>query len=308
MSSNVAGVDCMLVVSTHDPLFDSAWLRWGRGIVHAQAMDSEIDALGSEPHFVTVRTEFDPERHGFRVLIERLEPGPPPRLGLVLGDVANNFRSALDNLAWSLVSRGSQPPATLTDRQQKGVYFPITADEDAFLASIKSKLPGVAVDDVAVVHSYQPFIGAPGNERLHCLTLLDNLNNRNKHRTVHPVWWIPSEAELQITASQDCEAGSVQAEAQRQPLHVGTELAFVPVGEVGTHPHLDVEASIFMLPAIDDLIPLSTWVVTCEVWICNLLTEFSDIPPEIFEIGIDWPRLGEKRDAEIESRSIGRTG
>jgi hypothetical protein len=283
------------VLPARDALFDSAWLKWGNGVVHAQAMGAEIDALGSEPHHMTLRCEFDAERQGFAVIVERLEPDLRPRLGLRMGDVASNFRSALDNLAWALVSRGTAPPAKLPEPQRRRISFPICKGVREFDSSIKTKLPGVAQADVAVVRRYQPYHARPGRQRLQCLSVLHDLDGRNDHRVVQPVWWCPEEVALQLSDVRDCRIVGTDARAERRLLRVGTELAFVPVLDVGSDPHVHVEAQVPTFPAIDDLSPLAEWLTKCIGWICNLLAEFSEVPPELFTLGIDWGRLGGAR-------------
>jgi len=112
-----------------DPLFDSAWLKWGRAVVHTHALNADIETFGPdggrEPTF-SVRAEYQPKRHGFAIIIDDID-ALPPTWGLILGDVANNLRSALDQLAWALVTRGRTPPHALTTKQQRNVYYPTRA-------------------------------------------------------------------------------------------------------------------------------------------------------------------------------------
>ncbi len=112
----------------HDPLFASPWLKWGRAAVHAQALHADLDTFGSDggdqPTFA-VRAEYQPKRHGFAVIVADIDP-MPPTWGLILGDVANNLRSALDQTAWAIVLRGRTPPDLLTAEQQRKIYFPIS--------------------------------------------------------------------------------------------------------------------------------------------------------------------------------------
>jgi hypothetical protein len=90
----------------HDPRFDSAWAKWAQGVSHAHALEEHIDAFSAnrdrEP-ILGARTEYHPKRHGFVITVENIEP-IPMQWRLVLGDAANNFRAALDHLAWALVT------------------------------------------------------------------------------------------------------------------------------------------------------------------------------------------------------------
>lgn len=48
----------------------------------------------------------------------------------MLGDIANDYRSAIDHLAWALVSRGRTPPALLTDDQFSSPPHELLAREE----------------------------------------------------------------------------------------------------------------------------------------------------------------------------------
>ena len=112
---------------TRDPLFGGAWLKWAHGLGHAQALDADIEAFSVHGHrdpLLGAQADYDPRRHGFSVRATAVAP-VPSRWGLRLGDVAHNYRSALDHLAWAVVCRGRSPPSALTARQQRAVQFPI---------------------------------------------------------------------------------------------------------------------------------------------------------------------------------------
>lgn len=103
----------------HDPLFDSAWLKWGRAIHHATTLQAELaEASASSGPLVSVRTEYQSRRHGFAVYATEIREAPA-EWGLLVGDIAFNYRSALDHLAWALVTRGRRPPDVLSVHQKK---------------------------------------------------------------------------------------------------------------------------------------------------------------------------------------------
>lgn len=100
-------------------------------MVHAQALQADLDTFG--PHgnrnpTLAVRAEYEPKRHGFAIIITHIDP-TPVMWGLLLGDIANGLQSALDQIAWALVTRGTRPPHTLTGKQQRKIYFPICAKQ-----------------------------------------------------------------------------------------------------------------------------------------------------------------------------------
>src|SRR5512146_2420414 len=53
--------------SVREPLFDSAWLKWAQAIVHAEALQADIEARrsnGAAYPVLAFRTEYQPKRHG----------------------------------------------------------------------------------------------------------------------------------------------------------------------------------------------------------------------------------------------------
>lgn len=94
-----------------DPLFDSPWLKWGRAIHHARVLQSQIDEVESigDP-LLSVRTEYQPRRHGFAVYAGEVRD-VPEAWGLLVGDIAFNYRCAVDHLAWALVTEAEHRQA-----------------------------------------------------------------------------------------------------------------------------------------------------------------------------------------------------
>lgn len=185
-----------------DHLFDSAWLKLGRAIHHAQALQAAIDEdQDANDPLLSVRTEYQPGRHGFAVYATAVR-AVPSSWGLLLGDIAFNFRCALDHLAWALVSRGRTPPETLTTKQQKGVYFPVAKRREDFNSSLARMLPGAKRSDIAKVRAMQPYRNGRKHIR-HNFVILAELNNHDKHRSLQPVWDHTVLLGLQVTEKHD---------------------------------------------------------------------------------------------------------
>jgi hypothetical protein len=161
-----------------------------------QTLEADIDSLGPESDkkpTIGIRTEYQPKRHGFGVYITRIDP-TPAGWGLLLGDIANNLRSALDQVAWALVTRGRTPPDTLTAKQRKAVYLPIARRRTDFNAQVKTMLPGVRRADVAAVRRYQPYHPGTRRGRWSAWLLLAQVNAADKHRTIQPIFAFPGPA------------------------------------------------------------------------------------------------------------------
>lgn len=276
----------------HDALFDSPWLKWGRAAVHAQALNADLDTFGPDgshqPTFA-VRADYQPKRHGFAVVVTDIDP-MPPTWGLILGDVVNNLRSALDQLAWAIVSRGKTPPRKLSENAKRRIYFPVAKDRGGFNAGLSTKLPGARRTDIAVVRAYQPYHhGRRG--RWFALLILANINNSDKHRTVEPVWAIPIATEIEVTHERDCVVPTRDNNAKRQALQIDTELAFVRARKTGPNPYIEVIPHLTAEPMIEGRALLREWLKIAIWWTHRLLSEFSEPPPEITRVGIDPERL-----------------
>lgn len=286
----------------HDSRFDSAWLKWAQAVKHAHALEDDIDAF-SEHHepLLRSRTEYQAKRHGFAVIVE--EVGPTPiRWQLVLGDVANNYRAALDHLAWALVSRGRTPPGSgkLTSGQENAVYFPISEDRHQFNAQIRRpanlktrlNLPGIRRADAAKVRRRQPYHHSARRRSMHALVLLAGVNSGDKHRTVQPIWAQPTRVDLEVTDARDCEVPRLGFRRNRNPLEVGVELAYIGVRRTGANPQLEVKVAVTAEPSIGNRISFKEWGTRAGAFISGLLIEFSDPSQELVEAtGVDLRRF-----------------
>lgn len=277
----------------HDPLFDSAWLKWGRAVVHALELAADIEAVLASgpdgPHFA-IDAEYQPRRHGFAITVVDIDP-MPPTWGLLVGDFANNMRSALDHVAWALVTRGRTPPSTLTKKAQKQVYFPISGKREVFNGCLETNLPGVRRADIARVRKYQPYHhGSRG--RWFSWLLLSRITAADKHRSVAPVWAIPLAADFQITGQRDCVLTQHSRDAIRSALEPGVEIGFVRARKTGPDPWINVVPHLVCEPMIEGRAFLLEWLKLAVWWTQLLLYEFSEPPDSGMQrLGIDGERF-----------------
>jgi hypothetical protein len=108
---------------------------------------------------------------------------PSPAWGVVLGDLAHNLRSTLDNVVTTLVVRNGGVP----EWHHK---FPIFTADTEWSVKVANRWPdagplaGVSREDFDVVQTAQPFHeggAAPG----HPLAVLNRINNADKHAALH---------------------------------------------------------------------------------------------------------------------------
>jgi hypothetical protein len=146
------------------------------------------------------RFSFEYEAPGHTVAVRVVADHEPPLgIGATVGDVVHNLNSALEAVAWEAVTRADPTPPS----QGRWVGFPITSTPAAFhkrLHGARNPLPGLAVDQLKVFESLQPWfydeqakavLGADWVKKRdygdHGLGLLRRLWNVDKHQTIHPV-------------------------------------------------------------------------------------------------------------------------
>jgi len=100
----------------------------------------------------------------------------PVQLSILSGEALHQLRSSLDHLIWTLVIKTGNTP---TRRNQ----FPIFLIENEYKTASKQMLAGVSVAAASEIETFQPFHANPPKD--HPLSLLNELNNTDKHRTLN---------------------------------------------------------------------------------------------------------------------------
>ena len=280
----------MRLARTADP-FDSAWLKWGRAVAHAQALDRELARVVQRfqtqwPY--TTRTEYDAKHHCVRVLIDRAELFPP-LLGLLIGDAASNFRASLDHLAWALViTRGRR---TLRPQEELRIYFPIALSKEDFNAHfVVNKL--LRRTDRAIIRRYQPYVHGKRKAPFHCLSSLPRITADDKHRIIRPLWAIPQAGEIRVGAPTNCEVTRVPTKATSIILEPDAEVQRIYVRRLkrgGPEPDVYAEVTLQLRPTVDGLVGLKDWINQTTMHIAGLLFQFGEPPEEIRTLGIQPP-------------------
>jgi len=265
-----------------DALFQSAWKKCAWGVAQTYQLEREVqtalDEAETDPPFTT-RQEYHPEFHGFSVRIDAIG-SIPPRWGLQLGDIVHAFHSSLDHLAWALVSRGKRPPSTLSEAQQRGVYFPICSSNDAFNGIFPRYLPGVLRSDIALVRKAQPYMRGGKGVARHCFTTLQHLSNTDKHRTIQPVWLRQEKATHEVLEARDCIVRRVRI-MPVDALDVDTEIARVYAKKTGPDPDIALQGHIATSISIDNGMWLASFLKTIRDFTLQTLVQFAQPTFEI---------------------------
>jgi hypothetical protein len=108
------------------------------------------------------------------------QPTPSHELGVILGDLAHNLRSALDHIAWQLALLTTSNPSTQT-------AFPIFAATDKEKMSKFRIMTKDVLDEARpIMEALQPYHWGT-SARANNLWILHSLWNTDKHRMLNPV-------------------------------------------------------------------------------------------------------------------------
>jgi hypothetical protein len=179
---------------------DSSFLKLSRARYHFQAINDLIEGFFKrDPCDIVDTIEINGNKREHVLRFKQLE-AIPTDAPLIIGDICNNLRSALDHLLWQLWML--QYP-TFDER----VFFPITDCEDAFQTnapgnigprkakSVGSNRISLTYDQRANIERLQPY--KTGNP---ALSFLRDLNSSDKHRLIQAIFFIGEVNSLSLTA------------------------------------------------------------------------------------------------------------
>ena len=162
--------------------------KFARARDHLETLEGEADTfLSTNPYEIPAEPDPQTREQVVRFKVVR-EPDDPTRWALVAGEFAFNLRCALDHLVFQLVIASGKNPDARGFRTQ----FPIYTDQTDYLGEKIGKggkrdtdLKGVDVRFRSVIDGVQPH--QRGKMADHDpLAQLSWLNNRDKHRVLHP--------------------------------------------------------------------------------------------------------------------------
>jgi hypothetical protein len=192
-------------------------LRLDRATEHLETLRDEIGAA-EKPDFLSLFGDKEPETRRKVVRLHIVEE-PPPRLGLLAGEIAYQLRSTLNNLIAALVvAEGHEVTFDHT--------FPIIRDSGQWTpANVEKWLAWLSPGQIAIVREHQPFLSE--NPNRHPLRGLARLTNLDKHEAIPPAFALMGRAHIQVFAPDESVTISefrwITAELLT-PLHEGAEL------------------------------------------------------------------------------------
>jgi hypothetical protein len=210
---------------------DGVTLKIERAKCHYYSVQEFVEDFTKEAFQGVLRREFDSQSGEHRVeLVEVKHPGDA--LGILIGDLLHNARSALDHLAFQLVHHPTVDPG-VPKAKDCDIAFPICDSPKAFKSAVK-KIQGAAPDALTAIERLQPYcVRQDAPERV-TLSLLRELNDWDKHRLLHT-------AENYVAEIGFAHSGRLESSEVHPPgvLEKGAELASWKV-RPGLDPKVDV--------------------------------------------------------------------
>ncbi len=160
---------------------DSHRLKFGWAMEHLKLLDQEVRGWlaldGNE-----IRDDLDPITGEHLIWLELKVP-IPDTWGLKTGDIAHNFRSSLDHLAYSLMIAYTTEP---TSKQETDSEFPIFGPKAPSASVLRRKVGGIDPAAQAIIKGLQPHLkGANYADDL--LWCIHDMNRLDKHRLLQVV-------------------------------------------------------------------------------------------------------------------------
>jgi hypothetical protein len=152
--------------------FESVWQKIDRARRHADDLEAEITAFrASKPYQIEMISSPVLSNDSYRLKSAR---PLPPSIPLIVGDAAHNIRSALDHLAWAVVSERQRSSHT---------QFPIWVKNDApkpgkWREEVDRRLNGAPYAMIAAVYELSPWETGLNKD----LWAVHELDRIDKHR------------------------------------------------------------------------------------------------------------------------------
>jgi hypothetical protein len=151
-----------------------------RAIQHAGYLRRHCDAY-AEANPLQLRPQFDSATQAHLVYLEGRKP--PLYLGLLLGEVIHDLRSALDHVAWRLAIQETGFEVVSDPRVAPSIQFPICRTRAVF--DKHRSIRYFSKEAVTIIEQFQPYHNV-GSHLVNPLAFVQHLSNADKHQALTP--------------------------------------------------------------------------------------------------------------------------
>ncbi|WP_142059519.1 hypothetical protein [Pseudarthrobacter sp. B4EP4b] len=162
----------------------SGFVKLLRAAEHFHSLEAEVDYWNSNNRLLAPTRQNVSDPSELEIFIPDTPKIPTLRWSNRFGDGVHNLRSSLDVLAYEMCHLDGKTP-----ENPKGVYFPIVEQEAKWLERTRhlGSIPQTLLDRIKQV---QPWHVA--DPKRHVLTLINGLDNLNKHRSTADLFTLPA--------------------------------------------------------------------------------------------------------------------
>lgn len=243
----------------------SSWAKFHRASAHLQDLDAELRRIAGE-HADPIDIERKIDAHEAFLRVTRV---PEFReAGLLLGDAVNNYRAALDHLAWDLVKLGSHP--RLTANQATGVQYPFAKSWASLQTQRNQRVPGIPNDEFAIIRAYQPY---RSDNRGRAMAMIRRLSDTDKHRFIVPAVASHTRFVGQIRFI-GCTGTDTWMCSPRRALHLGTKLVRVRFTPTHAEYDVEIESQMTVQPSLGRGVPLMSTMISVRETVLDILSRF----------------------------------
>jgi hypothetical protein len=258
-----------LPATSYQPDFSGVWAKIERAKEHLDALRREtglgIGAPIPDAYRIPMRLEYEPSSgdHVFRATATIPEDAVR-RVGILVGDIAHNLRSALDHLVWQLSlvrTKGREP------NKPKIIQFPIQDSPPPKLTDKRRFLENGALyklrpEHRAIIYEHQPHQGHFDERHvfLHPLARLRELSNHDKHQVITPVT-VLSNRHTDLTEFFQGYGGEItdmvplQSGAYHSLMNQDTEVVRVKVRPASLQLNMEMAGYVVPNPSVIDRFP-----------------------------------------------------
>jgi hypothetical protein len=232
------------------------WAKIDRAYKHLDSLESIARSdVHDEFKQIQLRAELHTQTGYYALSVATLPQAWRLQVGVILGDIVHNLRSALDYLFWKLFWHHVKRPGLVKPGTVKKVQFPIVDDAETF-ANKRREGPFNEIPFCcwAILDTAQPYKRRNPNERFLGLGGLRDLSDHDKHRVLTPFleWshkWDFTRGEFRGYRVVDIEPIS-----GNQRLEIGTKVMRVMFAL--PHPDAKVEVAGHLNPSVH--LPIET--------------------------------------------------
>jgi hypothetical protein len=247
-------------------------LKLKRALVHLNELNVACNLWLGKNGKPTPRIVSDPGSPGYILVKATASEVPQEQCSLLIGDVVQNLRNALDHLAYSLavVHSGAFSYEDARDRQ-----FPIIGDRSAkgaagmgpqmFKSAAPKLIKKISAQAQAIIEGLPPFkLG--GQFKTHALRKVNELANCDKHRFIHVAACMSSGFMINPSASTNCTIGPGLIQALNPIMDGETVIAKIPAKPTNPNLQMNVDISPVLLIGFAD-------GISCKKDVVKELTE-----------------------------------